>query len=87
MSSLLASRSASLSMYRALLKSAHKFPSKNRPKIIQEIKQCYRENINEVDTTKLKRFNDEAEAALLELQRFVDFDQSAPIWSYSQSGV
>merc|ERR1711865_45939 len=66
----LLTRSETLSLYRALLRSALTFPSMRRASIVTDIRTEFRDHAGVTDPVQLKAMVREAECALFELRRF-----------------
>mmetsp|Transcript_16512 Transcript_16512/g.27473 ORF Transcript_16512/g.27473 Transcript_16512/m.27473 type:complete len:83 (+) Transcript_16512:15-263(+) len=59
---------ATLSLYRDILRTARRWPSKNRKRIIEEIRSDFRAHKYESDPTKLKVMLEEARIGLASLR-------------------
>lgn len=69
-----------LALYRQILRSARRFPSIKRDKLIEEIRSGFRSLQNESDSKKIDAALQVATKGLIQLQQFSNLSQSHSAW-------
>lgn len=82
----MSARASTLALYRAVLRSASKFPSRNRGKMVSEIKLEFREGRGAVDAKEIDRRLAAARDGLDRLNAFSNMDTRASTWQVSLKG-
>ena len=70
-----------LSVYRNLLKKAKVFPSKNRTRILNEIRMEFRRNQNLTDPKKLAECIELATKGIQQLSMYSDLPRNSTSWA------
>ncbi|CAL52850.1 Complex 1 LYR protein [Ostreococcus tauri] len=78
--------SSTLRLYRAVLRSANKFPSRNRGKMVEEIKTEFREGRAATDAREIETRIAAARDGLDRLNAFSNMDTTSSTWQVSLKG-
>eukprot|EP00217_Crustomastix_stigmatica_P014194 CAMPEP_0183789204 /NCGR_PEP_ID=MMETSP0803_2-20130417/278_1 /TAXON_ID=195967 /ORGANISM="Crustomastix stigmata, Strain CCMP3273" /LENGTH=148 /DNA_ID=CAMNT_0026033365 /DNA_START=12 /DNA_END=456 /DNA_ORIENTATION=+ len=76
-----------LTVYRHILKAAARYPSKNRSKIVAEIKAEYRVNAKTTDAAKVAKQRELALQSLVQLQSYTRLDSNSSQWEVQLQGM